>query len=87
MLFSRKDKKPVGVQKKLPTRSEVKNINKNLYKLADETRGLGKPIIKTADIVYSDDNEIVNESVFKKTKVIPPSGKKIELKDELQFPI
>ena len=82
----RKDKKTAGVQKKLPTKSEVKNINKCLYKLAEESSG-NKKVVKTADTVYSINNEIVNESVFKKSKTIPPSGKPIELKGELQFPI
>ena len=84
--MARKEK-GAGIQKKLPTKSEVKDVNKRLYELAKESSGSGGNAVKTADSVYSIQNEIVNESTFKKTKTVSPSGKLIELKDELQFPM
>ena len=84
--MARKEK-GAGIQKKLPTKSEVRDVNKRLYELAESLHGSGSKPAKTADSLYSIQNEIVNESTFKKTKSVSPSGKSIELKDELQFPM
>lgn len=79
-----KKDKGAGQQKKLPTKNEVKEVNKRLYKLAETAE---KPVVKTADKVYSTENEIVNSSSFKNTKPTSPSGKIIELDNELTFPM
>lgn len=82
-----KKDKGVGVQKKIPTKSEVKEVNKRLYKLAEESANY-ENIKKTADLVYSNENEIVNNSTFKSDiKPVSPSGRIVELDNELQFPM
>ena len=82
-----KKDKGAGIQKKLPTKSEVKDVNRRLYKLAEEAANY-ENASKSADQVYSNENEIVNSSTFKNGgKSISPSGKVIELDNELQFPM
>ena len=81
--MARKEKN-AGIQKKLPTKNEVKGINKKLYDLSKTDFSAAS--IKTANAVYSMNNEIVEESTFKKTKTVSPSCKSIELEGELQFP-
>lgn len=84
--MSKKDKgKGSGICKRLPTKNEVKDINKKLYRIAEDTDNFNNSKKKNSDKVYDNSNEIVINSVFKDSSAIAPSGKSIVLENELMI--
>lgn len=84
--MAKKDKgKGSGVCKRLPTKNEVKDINKKLYRIAEDTDNFNNSKKKNSDKVYDNSNEIVINSIFKETTAIAPSGKTIELENEIKI--
>jgi hypothetical protein len=84
--MAKKEKGKGGsVCKRLPTKNEVKDINKKLYKIAEDTDKFNNSDKRNSDRVYANSNEIVTNSVFKETSAVAPSGKTIDLENEIRI--
>lgn len=68
----------------MPSKDEANQIKKHLFsvsKAAAET--CTKTVSNSASTIYSNDKKVVLSSMFKKTKLIEPKGKAIDIGENL----
>lgn len=81
-----KEPKSVGVQKYIPTKNEVKEVNDRLHDVVVATSKFDKIIFPVEKDTIS--SEVSTSNVRKQTKIVPPSGKEINLTENIiTFPI
>lgn len=68
----------------MPSKEEVNSIKKHLSSVVKAVTDTNTKVIqKSATDIYSNDKEIVLSSNFKKTKLIEPGGRSIDIGENL----